>query len=252
MSERDALREAGAAVRRELGLPDWQGSELAPGFSRLADEVCFGRLWARPGLGLEDRMLATLAALTSRQYLPQLATYTSAALHIGLSARTIQEVMIHCAIYSGLPSAENSLVVVADVLSAKNIEIPDLGLPEVDLDELDRMGKHVMHTLHRDRAQGGYASPSSTLTADLYATAIEYGYGAIWNRPSLSWRQRMICTVAAFTAIEANVQARKFFRSALNMDLTRNEVVEVIMQTGPYSGFPRALNALMIAGEVLD
>ena len=34
--------------------------------------------------------------------------------------------------------------------------------------------------------------------------------------------------------------------------LTREEIVEVIMQTGPYAGFPGALNALVIADDVLN
>ena len=87
--------------------------------------------------------------------------------------------------------------------------------------------------------------------AAMYPTAVAYGYGEIWSRPDLDHRQRMICAVAAFTAIGHLPQVIKFGQSALNTGLTREQVVEIIMQTGPYSGFPRSLNALSAFGDTL-
>lgn len=251
MTDRESLRATGAEVRAQLGIEDEGSSELAPGLGKLIDEASFGSIWARPGLGLSDRMLSTLSALTSRQYLPQLATHVEAALRIGMPAQKIQEVMIHCSIYSGFPSAENSLEVVGQVLEETGTPVPEIEGSELDLDALMAQGQDVMRKLHQDRAEQSYAAPDAGAPAELYPTAIQYGYGAIWNRPGISMRERMICTIAAFTAIEAPTQRHKFFRSALNVGLSREEIIEVIMQTGPYSGFPRALNALIIAEEVL-
>ena len=61
----------------------------------------------------------------------------------------------------------------------------------------------------------------------------------------------MICAVAAFTAIDLLPQLEKFAQSALTTGLNREEVIEIIMQTAPYSGFPRALNALSAFDDVL-
>ena len=107
-----------------------------------------------------------------------------------------------------------------------------------------------MRTLHAERSEGGYAAPDSAASG-LYATAIDYLYGEVWNRPGITIRQRMICSIAAFTATQLESQQRKFFRSALNVGLTRTEILEVIAQTGPYSGFPQAFNALALAEDVL-
>jgi 4-carboxymuconolactone decarboxylase len=46
-------------------------------------------------------------------------------------------------------------------------------------------------------------------------------------------------------------QLRKFSKSALNVGLKREEVIEAVIQTAPYGGFPRALNGLTILSEVL-
>ncbi len=248
---RKELRKAGQDIRLKLGLGNKSTSELAPGFNVLVDEMMFGKIWARPGLSLEEKMLSTLSALTSRQILSQLRPYISAALHIGLSHRTIQEVMIHCGIYSGLPSMENSLKIVSEIIKEKQIKVDPVCFPEPDLPELFDLGESVKQVLHGDRAEMGYAALDSEAASKLYPTAIEYGYGAIWGRPYLDRRQRMICTISAFTAIDSHIQCRKFFRSATSVGLDKDEIHEVIIQTAPYSGFPRALNALSIADEVI-
>ena len=46
-------------------------------------------------------------------------------------------------------------------------------------------------------------------------------------------------------------QLRKFAASALNLGLSREEIIEAVIQTAPYGGFPRALNGLGILSEAL-
>jgi len=252
MTDRSELRKTGQTIRLQLGIENNEETNLAPGFGPLTDEIVFGKLWSRPGLSIDDRLLATLSALTSLQRLPQLETYIMSALKIVMTPSMIQEVMIHCGMYSGFPTMENSLAVVSEVLTKSNIPIPNVDLPEKDLSELEEMGQKTKRSLHAERAEEGYAAPGNHASAELYAVAIQYLYGEVWNRPGISQRQRMICSVAAFTAINAEKQQRKFFRSALNVGLTREEIVEIIMQTGPYAGFPGALNALVISDDVLN
>lgn len=250
MTARQDLRRTGAGIRQQLGMDNQAEAELLPGLEHLIDEIVFARVWARPGLALEDRMLATLAALTSKQYLPQLADLVCAALHMNMKPSLIQEVMLHCAIYAGMPTAVNSLEVVHNVLAENNVPQPEAELEEADIDALMAMGQKTMYALHLERAEGGYAAPGSAASG-LYATAIDYLYGEVWNRTGITIRQRMICSIAAFTATQLDSQQRKFFRSALNVGLSRVEILEVIGQTGPYSGFPQAFNALAVAEEVL-
>ena len=252
---RTELRETGAETRQRLGLDAHASNqELLPGLSDLADEVVFGRVWSRPGLPLEDRVLATLSALTSMQYLPQLRTFVGVALDLGHTPQVVQEVMLHCAMYAGMPTALNSLGVVGEVLDERSIVRPSLdpGWEQLELDQLMDRGGAMKETLHRDRAAAGYASRESA-ASEVYATvATQYLYGEIWERPGPTVRQRMICSVAAFTALRMESQQRKFFRSARNVGLSRAEIMEVIAQTGPYSGFPSTLNAIAVAEEVLD
>ena len=81
--------------------------------------------------------------------------------------------------------------------------------------------------------------------------AIQYGYGEIWDRPGLDRRQRALVAVAAFTALKLEAQAAKFGQSALNVGLSRTEIIEAVIQTGPYSGLAPALNALAALSQGL-
>jgi 4-carboxymuconolactone decarboxylase len=61
----------------------------------------------------------------------------------------------------------------------------------------------------------------------------------------------MVCALASFTALGCEPQLRGFLPAALNVGFSKEEVAEILMHTAPYSGFPRALNAVALANEVL-
>lgn len=80
---------------------------------------------------------------------------------------------------------------------------------------------------------------------------VEFPFGDIYCRPGLDLRSREIATVAALTALgNAAPQLKVHVRAGLNVGLTREEIVEVMMQMAVYAGFPAALNGLFAAKEV--
>jgi 4-carboxymuconolactone decarboxylase len=89
------------------------------------------------------------------------------------------------------------------------------------------------------------------IAPDFARYLIEFPFGDIYSRPGLDLRGREIATVAALTAMgNAAPQLKVHLHAALNVGLTREEVVEVIMQMAVYAGFPAALNGLAAAREV--
>jgi 4-carboxymuconolactone decarboxylase len=74
-------------------------------------DFAYGQQYARPGLPLRDRYLATIAALTAQggQTQPQLKINIAAGLKAGLSQQEIAEVIWQMALYGGLPAAINAL-----------------------------------------------------------------------------------------------------------------------------------------------
>lgn len=247
---REELRRKGSAVRARLH-PSSEIRDPVPGFADWIDEIAYGSVWSRPGLALEERTLCTLATLSVLQRLDALADMVAAALQIGMQPRTILEVFMQVGLYAGFPTTDASARRANEVFTAHGVAVP-AEPPRRDSNEaLDARGRELMGAMHGERSSQGYAAPDNPITATLYPSAVRYGYGELWSRPGLDHRQRMLCAIAAFTALGLESQLRKFAQSALNVGLIREQVVEAVVQTAPYGGFPRALNGLSILSEVL-
>jgi 4-carboxymuconolactone decarboxylase len=98
---------------------------------------------------------------------------------------------------------------------------------------------------------GRLLSSLDGIAPDFAGYVVEFAFGDIYARPGLDLRSRQIATLAALTvAGSAGPQLRTHIRAALNVGLSREEIVEVIMQMAVYGGFPAALNGLAAAKEV--
>ena len=248
MTTRASLRQQGEALRRRL-FGDDDGATAA--LRTINTEASYGAIWSRPGLALQDRMICALATLAAVQRLPKLRRHVGAALELGLSARAIVEVLIQIGIYAGFATSEEAVEVAAAEFAALQVAMPEEPERTDSLDALSERGRKLMEQLHGNRATQGYAAPGNTVTGALYPLAIQYGYGEIWFRPGLDLRQRALVAVAAFTALKLD-QVKKFGESALNMGLSKTEIIEAVIQTAPYSGFAPALNALGMLSEALS
>jgi 4-carboxymuconolactone decarboxylase len=241
---RQELRRQGEAMLRTLF-----GSAAQPaGLAHLLTEAAYGGIWSRPGLSIPDRLICSMAALGVAPRLKALRRHLGAALDHGISAEAIREVLVQASLYSGFSAAEETLELAGQVFAERGIQFPADPPETASLEELDTRGAALMASLHGDRATQGYASPDNPVTGQLYPSAIRYGYGEIWSRPGLEHRQRALVAVAAFTALRLPEQVAKFGQSALNIGLTKTEVLEAIIQTAPLTGFPPALNALGAIG----
>ncbi|HED2269871.1 TPA: carboxymuconolactone decarboxylase family protein [Citrobacter freundii] len=93
--------------------------DIAPDFARYLLEFPFGDIYARPGLDLRSREIATVAALTAMgNAAPQLKVHIGAALHVGLTQDEIVEVIMQMAVYAGFPAALNGLFAAKEVFAS--------------------------------------------------------------------------------------------------------------------------------------
>ncbi|GLK85233.1 carboxymuconolactone decarboxylase family protein [Ancylobacter defluvii] len=89
------------------------------------------------------------------------------------------------------------------------------------------------------------------IAPDFARLLIEFPFGDIYTRPGLDLRSREVATIAALTALgTAAPQLKVHIAAGLNVGLSREEIVETIMQMAVYAGFPAALNGLFVAKEV--
>lgn len=92
---------------------------IAPDLARYVIEFPFGDIYARPGLDLKSREIATIAALTAMgNAQPQLKVHIQAALNVGCTREEIVEVVMQMAVYAGFPAALNGMTAVKEVFAA--------------------------------------------------------------------------------------------------------------------------------------
>lgn len=96
-----------------------------PEFANYVLEYPFGDIYSRPGLGLREREIASIAAMCAMgNAAPQLRVHIHAALHVGCTPREILEVVMQMSVYAGFPAALNGLAAVREVFAAQGIALP--------------------------------------------------------------------------------------------------------------------------------
>lgn len=92
-------------------------TELTAPFQDLITRYAWGDVWSRPGLARRDRSIATLAALVALGAEAEIAMHVRAARRNGLTPEEIGEVLLHTALYAGLPRANRAFAIARDVLT---------------------------------------------------------------------------------------------------------------------------------------
>jgi len=115
--------EQGMRVRREvLGDAHVDRAEankdgFTEDFQEFITRYAWGEVWDRPGLDRRSRSVATLAALVSLRAENEIAMHVRAGLRNGLSPEEIKEVILHTAIYAGLPAANSAFAIAQKVIA---------------------------------------------------------------------------------------------------------------------------------------
>ena len=78
----------------------------------------WGDVWQREGLDRKTRSLVTVAMLTALGKQHELRGHVRGALNNGASVQEIQEVLLHAAVYCGVPSAVDAFRTAAEVVDA--------------------------------------------------------------------------------------------------------------------------------------
>jgi 3-oxoadipate enol-lactonase/4-carboxymuconolactone decarboxylase len=86
-------------------------------FQDLITRYAWGEIWTRSGLDRRTRSAITMTALVARGHYDELALHVRAALRNGLTPDEIAEVLLHSAIYCGVPAANSAFKVAQRVLS---------------------------------------------------------------------------------------------------------------------------------------
>jgi 4-carboxymuconolactone decarboxylase len=92
-------------------------TEFTAPFQDFITRYAWGDVWTRPGLDRRTRSVVTLTVLTALGHENELAMHVRAAVRNGLSADEIGEVLLHTAVYAGVPAANTAFAIAQRVLA---------------------------------------------------------------------------------------------------------------------------------------
>lgn len=106
--------------------------------------------------------------------------------------------------------------------------------------------KRVLGAAHVERT----LAATDQYTQPLQELVNEYCWGAVWARPGLEPRIRCMLTVTMLTALNRSSELQTHIRAALGNGVTREEIVEIMLQAGVYCGLPAAVEGMRVARAV--
>jgi alkylhydroperoxidase/carboxymuconolactone decarboxylase family protein YurZ len=119
-------------------------------------------------------------------------------------------------------------------------------------EELRESGREIQGQLWpATRTSAGGQFPAAKLAPEYFDYVQQTAFGMIWSRPNLAVRDRSMITVAMLAALGHHEELRAHLAGALNVGLSRDELIEVLMQVAVYAGVPAAVAGLRVAADVL-
>ncbi len=114
------------------------------------------------------------------------------------------------------------------------------------------MGTEMLNKVDGHAGENVIASLEN-IAPDLGKFTIEFAFGDIYSRPSLTLQEReMITIVSLLTAGGCETQLEVHINGSLNVGIPPEKIIETFLQCVPYTGFPKVLNAVNVAKKVFS
>ena len=113
-------------------------------------------------------------------------------------------------------------------------------------------GLELRKKLLGKRASWRHATALGELAPDLEEIMTEVLFGRVWTRPGLEPKMRSAITIASLMAMQRLPQLKGHIANGLNMGLSKQEIIEILIHIAFYAGVPTAVNAFQLAKEVFQ
>ena len=88
-------------------------------FQEFITNTAWGAVWSRPGLTKRERSLITIALLAALGHEEELAMHLRATKNTGATEDDVKEVLLHTAVYAGVPVANGAIKIAKEIFNAK-------------------------------------------------------------------------------------------------------------------------------------
>jgi 4-carboxymuconolactone decarboxylase len=112
-------------------------------------------------------------------------------------------------------------------------------------------GEKIMRLVDGDKVTDNILQDYKDIAPDFASTLVDFAFGEIYAREGDLKHREIVAITALATMGGCDRQLDTHVNGALNVGLTKEEIVEVVMTLIPYIGFPKTLNAMAVVKRVV-
>jgi len=227
-------------------------SDVAPDMAQFLIAFAYGDVYSRPALDAKSRQMATTAILTALgNAQPQLKWHIHASLNIGIAPQEIIDAIYVQTVYSGFPAGLNAIFAARDVFEERQMNFKPVRWDKGKTDKHEQ-GLRIIEETSKGTGRKVIESMAG-IAPDMADYLIDFSYGTVFCRNILTPQLKEIIAIAGMAAVGTmKPQLQVHIRAALNVGLTREQIIEIMIHTAVYAGFPAALNGISAAKEVFE
>lgn len=251
----DVLRTLGGSAEAASGMAAFFEGLGAVG--QIALRVGAGEVWARPGLSRRDRSVAVISFLTALGREVELRAHVAGGLEHGLRPEELDEVFVQIGAYAGLPfalaGAGIANAVIAEREGGRLRKTPPAPLEAKDPARRRADGLELLKTLLGAPNLDPKTTEQQILASQgaMGELVMDYAFGDVWTRPALSRRDRSFIVISVLAALNMTHELEIHLQGARNHGVTPAEIEEMLLTLAIYGGFPRAIDGMRVARQVL-
>jgi 4-carboxymuconolactone decarboxylase len=197
---------------------------------------------------VRDRCIITIAVLIAFRFGNELKTHMRFALNLGISLDEVLEIVMQSANYTCWGAGLEASRAAMEVFTSEQKETH----PKYSSSELRERGKNIIRQLRGQDCKDDLLRAIGEVCPDfLKVITTEHLFGEVWSRPGLELRDRCMIALAILVARRFGDELKEHMRYALNIGLSREEILEVILHTANYTCWGAGVEATKAGKEVL-
>lgn len=120
------------------------------------------------------------------------------------------------------------------------------------MSEKRKRGEELLRFVDGDKVADNLLKAYDEVAPDFARHLVEFAFGEIYAREGDLKHREVVAISSLATMGGCDAQLETHVHGALNVGLTKAEIVEVVMTLIPYIGFPKALNAMSVVKRVME
>ena len=220
-----------------------------PELVEIFDNWAFGEVIEDAPLDVRLRLMVQLAALIASHAVAEYRVMLGAALQVGVTPVQIKEIVYQAVPYAGMARAFDFLHATNEVLTSRDIELPQPGQSTTTPETRQARGLEVQRQLLGERIDQMYAqSPKDQLHIQRHLSA--NCFGDFLTRTGLDLKTRELLTLAMLASLGGcESQLAGHVTANLAAGNGRKTLIAVVTHLLPFIGYPRTLNAIRVINE---